>query len=465
VAERRLVTLRARLALSTGVLALACAAAALAPGPAQATNPITMFKAEPSTTQAGGHPDIRTEIEWGDRLSVPSECACSDARSVFTHLPTGVIGNPHSAPICSLVEFSQNECAVGSQVGWITLKVLNILNLVAPVYNMQPHPDEAGLIGFYIPVINGASFISLSARTGSDYGLDANAEGLWHALPADGITLNLWGVPAKASHDVERSFFGGAMEICSEEDFPEGCPLGATSDAPLAPYLQNPTTCGVPLTASVEVLSYDDGVDHAETPWPATTGCSQLAFDPSFTAVPTTGGADSPSGLEAVLSVPQSQSATVPSPSELKGTTIIFPAGFSINPNAADGKTSCSDADASFGSQLAAHCPDNAKVGTLEIDSSALPGRLPGAIYLGEPQPGNKYRLILTADGFATHIKLAGSVSLDPQTGQVVTRFANLPQTPLQEFRFHFFGSERGLLATPTQCGAYPVTAEFEPWD
>ena len=29
----------------------------------------------------------------------------------------------------------------------------------------------------------------------------------------------------------------------------------------------------------------------------------------------------------------------------------------------------------------------------------------------------------------------------------------------------HFFGSERGLLATPTQCGTYPVSTTFTPWD
>ena len=29
----------------------------------------------------------------------------------------------------------------------------------------------------------------------------------------------------------------------------------------------------------------------------------------------------------------------------------------------------------------------------------------------------------------------------------------------------HFFGSERGLLATPTQCGTYPVESTFVPWD
>ena len=46
-----------------------------------------------------------------------------------------------------------------------------------------------------------------------------------------------------------------------------------------------------------------------------------------------------------------------------------------------------------------------------------------------------------------------------------MTSFENLPQTPFQEFVLHFFGSERGLLATPTQCGTYPVNSTFSPWD
>ena len=48
--------------------------------------------------------------------------------------------------------------------------------------------------------------------------------------------------------------------------------------------------------------------------------------------------------------------------------------------------------------------------------STAPPCRreLPGAIYIGEPQPGNKYRIFITGDGFGTHIKLPGSIQLDP---------------------------------------------------
>ncbi len=37
----------------------------------------------------------------------------------------------------------------------------------------------------------------------------------------------------------------------------------------------------------------------------------------------------------------------------------------------------------------------------------------------------------------------------DPATGRLAITFENLPQTPLTAFNMHFFGSERGLLATP----------------
>jgi hypothetical protein len=62
-------------------------------------------------------------------------------------------------------------------------------------------------------------------------------------------------------------------------------------------------------------------------------------------------------------------------------------------------------------------------------------------------------------------VKLAGMVTPDPATGQLTIRFENLPQNPLSSFQMHFFGSESGLLATPTQCGTYPVTSVFTPWD
>ena len=77
-------------------------------------------------------------------------------------------------------------------------------------------------------------------------------------------------------------------------------------------------------------------------------------------------------------------------------------------------------------------------------------------VYLGQPLPGNRYRLFLVADGFAIHVKLPGTVTPDPETGRLTITFDDLPQTPLTAFDMHFFGSERGLLATPTSAAPTP---------
>ena len=470
---------RARLALCVAAVTLATGVGMLGPSLARGAQPIKEFVMETSNTQAGDHPDVRTKVRFGTRLDFqvgPEDCGCHDGRAILAHLPTGLIGNPHAVPACTLADFSKRECGVASQVGYVNLHVLEseLPFGFVPVFNVQPHPEEAGLLGFFVPALEGPAFVVLSARTESDYGLDSFSTGFQHLLPVGTVDLHLWGVPADPHHDKVRQPFigGGAYPFCILENTDEDvfeeeaeCGPGESSEAPDAPFLQNPTTCGVPLTGSAEVLSYDGGSSFAETAWPATTGCEQMAFNPSLTAQPTTTAADSPSGLEVDLSVPQPLSATVPSPSELRATTLTFPEGFSINPNAADGKTHCTDAEVSFGTRDAAGCPELAKIGTLEIDSSALPGLLPGAIYIGEPLPGDRYRIFLTGDGFGTHVKLAGSIHPDPQTGQMTVTFTDLPQTPFQRFSFHFFGSEKGLLATPTQCGSYPVTTVFVPWN
>ena len=463
---------RTRLALSVLALVAAGVCGALLPGVAHAANEIKHFDAFPTTAQAGGHPDIATEVAFGNRLNNDSgKCNCSDGRAVTVHLPTGVIGSPQSIPTCTLAEFSQAECPVESQVGYVWLLIAEVISIKNPAYNLTPRPDEPGLIGFQIPIIDGPTgLIEISARTGSDYGLDTHSSGFQHLLPADTVNVRLWGTPASKQNDPLRFPFGwgqSTSDLCAGVPPNDPC-NGSTpvpSDAPTIPFLQNPTTCGASLTASVDVLSYDGGTTHADAPWPATTGCEQLAFNPALTAQPTTTQADTPTGLDVNLRAPQTLSEKVPSASELKGTIVTLPEGFSINPNAADGKASCSDDQANFGTTLPAECPEISKIGSLEIDSSALPAELPGAIYIGEPQPGNKYRIFITGDGFGTHIKLPGSIHLDPNTGRMVVSFENLPQTPLEGFNFHFFGSDRGLLATPTQCGSYEVKAEFEPWD
>jgi hypothetical protein len=450
------------------LLALACLAAfvsalAMDAAPASALA-IYDFKASPSSTQAGGHPDL-TVIYAGESKEnpyLPHICQCNDPENIDVSTPPGFIGNPHATPQCKAADFARNQCPSDSQIGVITVTIdlgggvaIDIPN--EPVYNSVPRPNQAGLFSFKVEpgFLDLAFFSELSARTGGDYGLDTRTDGIQRFYDLQKFSLTLWGVPAADVHTPLRYDGGGVF--LRHSNIP--------SNSPLTPFLQSPVTCSGPLSASVTVTGYDRSVNSASSPWPATTGCDQLSFNPSLSAKPTTTEADSPSGVDIDLTVPQFLSPTFPSPSQIKEATVTLPAGFSINPNAADGKTSCSDAAARFGTEDAANCPEFAKVGTDTIDSVALPAPISGGIYLGDPKPGERYRIFLTADGFATHVKLPGTITPDPQTGQLVASFTNLPQSPLTEFNMHFFGAERGTLATPTKCGTYPVRSTFVPWD
>jgi hypothetical protein len=462
---------------SAGRLALALtaflAAVLLWAVPAQAWEGFYVANMEPSLTQAGGHPDVKIEMNWDNSLyhedhpAAPSNpCLCDDPKIAIQHFPTGFIGNPNATPQCQIVEFSFGRCPPASQVGIVE----PIAGLgFAPLYNVQPHPQEPALTAFWVPLIQAPVFISLAGRTESDYGLNAESSPIFRPLPGFHVlSVELWGVPASPVHTTHRfepplKGFGlclGTPEYCATNK-----ETGAPANVTEIPYLENPTTCDVPLTAQMDLLYYTGGLVQKELPWPSTTGCQQLTFNPSLTAEPTTDQSDTPTGVDVDLKVPQEQNPDTPSPSELKASITTLPAGFSINPSAADGKTTCSDADTQIGTRNAATCPETSKVGSVVLDSSALPAPIPGFIYLGDPKPGDKYRLVLAASGWGTNFKVVGSVRPDPSTGQLTVAFENLPQSPLTEFNMHFFGSERGLLATPTKCGQYPVESEFVPWD
>src|SRR5262249_16384327 len=61
--------------------------------------------------------------------------------------------------------------------------------------------------------------------------------------------------------------------------------------------------------------------------------------------------------------------------------------------------------------------------------------------------------------------KLVAEVHPDPQTGQITMSVEDIPQVPFEEFDLHLFASDRGLMATPTQCRVYTTDSIFEPWN
>ena len=85
------------------------------------------------------------------RWQFPTTCFCQDPQNITTHLPAGVVGNPHAAPYCSLAQVDTHTCPPDSQVGWIW-NILFESYFFSPVFNVEPDPDQAGLLSFRIPL-------------------------------------------------------------------------------------------------------------------------------------------------------------------------------------------------------------------------------------------------------------------------------------------------------------------------
>ncbi len=440
---------------------------------AGATEEISSFSVSLSTSHAGDHPDIHMNFA----LAEPG--GSEVPRDIQVQTPEGIFGNPGAIKKCLPSDFALSECAPGAQLGTVAVKAFyggdpeHVMG-VAPVYNLEPATsDQTALFGFDVPAINIPIEIPVTVRTGSDYGLNFTVSDISQQVPLAGVKLDIWGTPAEIGHNTERFHAGtpGNPSQCTgvltvTERCIEGPPFPEAGESVL-PYVDNPSLCtGEPLPVKISVRTYQDPdrTSSKEATLPPTDGCERQRFDPFMKTALTDNDADSASGLDISLGADQFLSAA-PTPSSIRSARLVLPEGFSINPDAADGQTSCSDAQAGFGSEAPSNCPDNSKVGTVEVITPALDGPLKGSLYIGEPQPGNQYRVFMIFRGFGLSAKIAAQFQPDPKTGQLTLEVASLPQVPFKEFALHLFASDRGLIATASHCTVYAVQANIVPWN
>ena len=462
-----------RLVMVVAVSALVSGLFLAGAGISSASESIKSFSVSTSTTAAGGHPDLAAS------LSVNNPGSPEAVQRVSVNEPEGLFGNPHAITICSSSDFALSQCPTTSQAGVMVIRAKyenssSYLLGTAPVFDVQTQSeDETARFAFITPTVNIPISIPVTVRTGSDYGLSLAVTGISQKIPLEAFEFTVWGFPYSPSHDTERFLKGSPGS-------PAGCPGKANATCASlggadphsagidpTPLTDNPTICtGATRTAIAEVETYQDPSHptQASAQYPATTECESETFKPVAGISLTTSETDSASGLNLQLKAPQFEGLTA-SPSEIRSATIVLPDGLNINPDAADGQRACTDAQASFSSDAPSSCPDNSKIGNFDIVTPALDAPLVGSLYIGEPKPGNQYRLFMVADGFGIHAKLAASLVPDPQTGQVTFSAENLPQVPFETFNIHLFASDRGLVATPTHCTVYGADVTFVPWN
>ncbi len=429
-------------------------------------------------TQAGSHPyQVVTSLAFNtlfhsDGAIMPS----GNLDRTILNLPPGLVGAATAIPTCSeqaldvLVTGSGvGGCPTDTQVGVVYASLATAVpeTIEVPVYNMAPPAGEPAEFAFLVQ--SSVEHINWSVRSGGDYGLTSALSATNETLPVYGATVDLWGNPADSSHDTQRFAPQGATF---------GIPGGA-GGAPLPyganplPLITNPTSCGSSLPIEVSVTSWQNPNQPVEagplslTDGEPLTGCGSLPFDPTMTVQPTTSLADSPSGLDVDLSMPQAQNVTGVAEANLKNVRLSLPPGVTVNPSAASGLTGCSLKEIGIDDGNAPTCPDSSKIGTVTITSPLISDELTGSVYVATPTNnpfGSLLAIYVTAYADGVWVKLAGRVLADPITGQLVTTFENNPQLPFSDLELDFFGGDKGILATPQQLGTYTTTADLTPW-
>jgi hypothetical protein len=464
-----------------------------------------------SFNQAGGHMDqLKTAVEFDTRIAPGSlfgpRWPVEPVGDAAVDAPPGLIANPNAVAKCTTAQLSgvlsKPLCPVDSQIGAVTVRYGGQFGFAFqryPVFNMVPVPGEPARFGFNV----GNSLIMLDAvvRSDSDYGVSVKSTKIPETVPFNGQTLTLWSDPSDPSHDTERACPG------SEPPFYSGatCAAGVHGE----PFLRLPTSCtgslpyaihadswwnrgaegalGLPdlsdpawksrSVVSHELPGYPRSPEDPSTPWGGVrtlTGCERVPVRGSLDARPTALEAETSSGLDVHIEVPNPglENPTGISSSDIKSVTVKLPQGMTINPSQASGLGVCSEAQYES-SRLEFHpdgrhgCPSDSKIGSVAATTPLLDETLPGDVYVAKPydNPFDSFLalyIVIEEPERGIIVKQPLELRLNETTGRIEAEVRDIPQVPFSTFDFHFREGARAPLATPPVCGTYTTKTQIE---
>jgi hypothetical protein len=414
--------------------------------------------------QAGAHPFAATtsialntiDPELGK--PVPD----GDAKDLTVAQIAGLVGNPTATPRCTTADFLVESCARSTIVGQAEVSIADRVEDLA-VYNLVPPPGVVLKLGFRPLKVAVTAGVKLNPEP--PYNPIAEGRNIVQAVAFFGLKLTLWGVPADPAHDAER---GGPVDIAPK------------------PFLTVPRACEGPLEASYEVVSWQDPTtpvfgsilthDDSTPPNPlGFIGCGKLGFEPHIAAQPTTASAESPTGMDVSIKVEDEGlvSPTGLAQSEMKKAVVRLPKGVTANPSLAEGLGVCTQAQfesEAVDTPAGGGCPNASKIGDVEVKTPLLEGQiLTGSLFIAKPHDNPFGSLIALYIVFRSQelgilVKQAGVVEPDPQTGQLVTTFSDVPQLPFSDLKVHLREGARSPLISPPNCGTHTTVAELTPW-
>jgi hypothetical protein len=474
------------LALSLALFAVLLAAVA---GPASANFSLTDFGGSmlgsggQRDLRAGGHPNFTTDFKLSWHVG-PNGWAAPDAnpKDVEVRLPAGLIGYASGVRTCPIEKLAPGPglafCHPDSQVGNVEVTLARDgaePDLVGDatdyfpigIYNIDPPRGVVARFGFNVA----ATIVMLDAKVSADgeYHAEVRSLNTSRGLAVIGARATFWGVPSDPGNDPQRV------------GFVDGIPqIRGSSSLPRRSFLTLPTRCtGEPLKTSLRLNSWEfpDEVltasfDHDFNGDPLTIeGCDDLAFDPAISFAPTSKRADSPTGLDVELDVPQTDDPDAASTAHLRDVTATLPEGLTINPASADGLQACSDAQLGLGSDERPACPDGSKVGSVLVTTPVLENPLNGSVFVrsqadDDPESGQLFRLAMVIDDAerGVVVKVPGELHVNASTGRITAVFRNNPQVPVERVELSLKSGPRSPLATPVTCGSKSIDTGLTSW-
>jgi hypothetical protein len=428
--------------------------------------------------QAGGHPfSAGASLQFNDHVKaafdLDAKLRASNglARVVRTELPPGLVGNPEAlAQKCESVGDvlrAPSSCPAASAVGGITVETGKQTFENLPIWAIEPEYGTPAQFAF-----------AAGTSVGEGFAYTLTPE----LRPDDGYAISLVSTPAQKNPEL----FGATAVLCGfgakvghhkdpgniETEF-KGCREASDPEADEAPFISLPTRCQSPASTLTEIFAdtWEEPGNFAKAQFsaPDLQGCDALEFQPTLKARPTTSAADSPSGLEVDLQIPQNQDLQGTASSQLKKTVVTLPEGLVVNPAAANGLGACTPAQIGLGTNDPVGCPDSSKVGSVEVQTPILDHPLPGSLYVASPHEnpfGSLLALYLVIDDRRSGIlvKLPGRVDPDPRTGRLTTTFDDNPEAPVERVKLNIRGGAAAPLRTPALCGTYATASELTPW-
>ena len=408
-----------------------------------------------------------------EHRSQPNANPVETVKQIVVDLPPGVIGDARAAPTCPALSvttlvFTPESCPASSRVG--TLSLIQFLTEGGtepdlPIYNVPPEPGYPAEFAVFETNLKRAEYLYASVVGSGPNAHVRITSGPQNVLGFElGFSLVFFGHPSVIDNTPpEQHAFFTAPSDCTASGFTTTIHVDSW---------KNPG----PIEPDGHPNFSDPRWKSASSQAPPVTGCERLQFKPQASFKPEVTSSDSTTGLAVNIHIPQNEDPYGLATPPLRDATVALPKGLAVNPSSADGLAGCTPAQIGVANNDPGACPLASQIGGIAIGTPLLDHPLPGKVFLGTPecapctnadaQAGKLVKLYIEVNDPVSGVivKLPGSGSLDPATGQITASFKENPQLPFEDLNLTFKGGPRATLTTPPTCGHYTTTTDLKPW-